>query len=148
MFVHRLGCDMADRFAAVAPVAGTLAKGFNCAPDASASTSIMHLYPGMDKILPPDGSEGSSGYFVVPVEAMMDAWASTASQGCEETETPYPTSRDGERGLACRQRANCATGAQVVACSWEGNHDSALDILYYLGNDVIWDFFGQNGAPK
>lgn len=52
MFAHRLGYDMADRFAAIAPVAGTLAKDFNCAPDGSASISIMHLHGGRAAVIP------------------------------------------------------------------------------------------------
>jgi len=38
MFVKRLGYDLPDRFAAIAPVAGTIAKGFNCAPGSERST--------------------------------------------------------------------------------------------------------------
>ena len=51
---------------------------------------------------------------------MIDAWAGAESQGCDDSETPYPTSMDGKSGLACAQRANCATGAEVISCSWEG----------------------------
>jgi polyhydroxybutyrate depolymerase len=133
MFVHRLGCDVADRFADVAPVAGTLAKGFNCAPGASASLSIMHLYPDHDGLEPADGSEGTNGHFFVPVDDVMDAWAGRASQGCDDIETPYPTSMDGARELGCTQRANCATGAEVVSCSWAGDHSSSSGIMFPLG---------------
>jgi polyhydroxybutyrate depolymerase len=144
MFVHRLGCDMPDRFAAIAPVAGTLAKGFNCSPGTSASVSIMHLHGDRDGLVPADGSEGTDGHFFVPVDDVMDAWASSASQGCDEIETPYPTSMDGERGLECTQRANCATGAEVVSCSWAGDHSSSSGIHVPFGNDVIWEFFSKN----
>jgi len=144
MFVHRLGCDMADRFAAIAPVAGTLAKGFNCAPDGSASISIMHLHGEHDTLIPADGSEGRDGGYFVPVDDVMDAWAGAASQDCDDIETPYPTSMDGTRELACVQRANCATGADVVSCSWAGDHASSMAISFPFGNNVIWEFFDEN----
>jgi polyhydroxybutyrate depolymerase len=120
MFVYRLGCDMADRFAVIAPVVGTLARGFNCAPGTSTPLSIMHIYGSVDVNVPVDGSESSEGYFYVPLDDVMDAWASAASQGCDDIETPYPTSGDGTMQWECAQRANCATGSEVVSCSYMG----------------------------
>jgi polyhydroxybutyrate depolymerase len=148
MFVHRLGCDMADRFAAIAPVAGTHAKGFNCAPDRLSPISLMHSHGSVDLVFPPDGSEGRDGQFIVPVDDVMDAWASAESQGCEYSETPYPTSGDGTRQWECTQRANCATGAKVVSCSWEGNHLSFANNYATFMNDVIWEFFSENSKQR
>jgi polyhydroxybutyrate depolymerase len=147
-FVHRLGCDMADRFAAIAPVGETLAKGFNCAPGTSTPISIMHLYGDRDRLIPADGSESTGGFSVVPVDDMIDAWASAESQGCDDSETPYPTSMDGNTGLACEQRANCATGAEVVSCSWEGDHHSSTQIGGVFGTKVIWEFFSKNSKQS
>ena len=144
MFVHRLGCDMADRFAAIAPVAGTLAKGFNCAPGTADPISIMHIYGSNDRQVPADGSEGRDGHFFVPVDDVMDAWVSTESQGCDDTEIPYPTLGDGARQFQCIQHANCATGAEVVSCSFAGDHMSSLTIFKTFGNDVVWKFFDKN----
>jgi polyhydroxybutyrate depolymerase len=148
MFTHRLGCDMADRFAAIAPVAGTLAKGFNCAPDTSTAISLMHSYGSIDLVYPPDGSETTAGYFLVPVNDVIDAWASAESQGCDDSETPYPTSGDGTRQWECVQRANCVTGAEVVSCSWEGDHNSSLNVYAQFVNDVIWEFFSENSKQR
>ena len=148
MFAHRLGYDRADRFAAIAPVAGTLSRGFNCAPGAPNPISIMHLHGDRDKSNPKDGSEGASGHFFVPVDDVMDAWAGAESQGCDDSETPYQTSMDGTMGLACEQRANCATGAEVVSCSWEGDHHSATQIGGVFGTKVIWEFFSKNSKQR
>ena len=147
-FVHRLGCDRAERFAAIAPVSGMLSRGFNCAPDRSNPVSIMHLHGDRDMDIPTDGSEGVAGHLVVPVDDMIDAWASAGSQGCDDSETPYATSRDGRSGLACVQRANCATGAEVVFCSWDGDNWSATQIGPQFGTEVIWEFFGKNSKQR
>jgi polyhydroxybutyrate depolymerase len=148
MFVHRLGCNMADRFAAIAPVAGMPAKGFRCAPDGSATISIMHLNPDKDGAYPADGSESAEGWFYVPVADVIDAWASAASQGCDDIETPYPTSKDGTEELVCAQRANCATGAEVVSCSWAGDHRSVVGSYILFANDVVWEFLAKNTKPR
>jgi polyhydroxybutyrate depolymerase len=39
---QRLGCDLADRIVAIAPVAGTLGAGVSCQPDQPVSVLEMH----------------------------------------------------------------------------------------------------------
>ena len=148
MFVHRLGCDMADRFAAIAPVAGTPAKGFRCLPSASAPISIMHLHGDQDGSYPADGSESTVGWFYVPVADIIDAWAGAESQDCEDATAAYPTSMDGTMDLECAQRPNCATGAEVVSCTWAGDHHSYVGMTIQFGNDVIWEFFNKNSKQR
>ena len=114
MFVHRLGCDMPDRFAAIAPVGGTLARGFNCAPDTSMSLSLMNIYGRRDRYVSQDGTMSSDGYYYTSAEDVVSKWASPSSQDCEATPTPYEASENGTLGLVCTQRDNCSTGAEVV----------------------------------
>jgi polyhydroxybutyrate depolymerase len=147
MFVHRLGCNMPDRFAAIAPVGGILMKGFSCAPSPAAPVSVIHLHGSLDRVVPTDGSEGSGNHYFDPLDVVIDKWASEESQGCDSGETPYPTSKDGTRDLECAQRANCSTGAEVVSCSWAGDHMSSLGIGPLFGNTVIWEFFSTNPKP-
>ena len=73
MLTHRLGCDMADRFAAIAPVTGIPAKGFSCAPGGSSSTYIMQLHGNRDEYYPADGSKSEGSWFYVPVDDLIDA---------------------------------------------------------------------------
>jgi polyhydroxybutyrate depolymerase len=145
MFVHRLGCDLPDRFAAIAPVAGTIAKGFNCAPGPSPKISMINIYGTKDRTVPFDGSPAEDGFMYTPTSQVMKAWAGPDSQGCENEDSPYPTSRDGAQGLSCVQRANCATGAEVVDCAWEGGHDWPHQGDDQFGTDVIWEFLAKNG---
>jgi polyhydroxybutyrate depolymerase len=141
MFTHRLGCDLANRFAAIAPVAGSLARGFNCAPDSAHPTSIMQIHGRQDDYVDVTGKESSDGYFYTAMEDVMSLWASKESQSCASEVTAYPTIADGVSGFSCTQHADCKTGAQVVSCWWDAGHDWPT-----FGNDVVWDFFLRN--PK
>jgi beta-galactosidase len=145
MFVHRLGCDLPDRFAAIAPVAGTIAKGFNCAPGPSPKISMINIYATRDTTVPFDGTPASDGFMYTPTSQVLNAWASTESQGCDAGDSSYPTSRDGVQSLECVQRANCTTGAELVDCAWDGGHDWPRKADDQFGIDVIWEFFRKNG---
>jgi len=147
MFVHRLGCERPDRFAAIAPVGGTLARGFNCAPGRSTPLSILNIYGSRDDYVSQRGGASSDGYYYTSAEELIRRWASAASQGCDPASTPYPTSLDGTLDLSCVQRDNCATGAEVVHCTWDGSHDWPRAGTVDLANEVIWEFFSRHARP-
>ena len=71
MFVHRLGCDLSDRFAAIAPVAGTIARGFNCAPGGAAKSWMMNFYGTNDTTVRFAGSPASDGFMYTPASQVM-----------------------------------------------------------------------------
>jgi len=145
MFAHRLGCDLSDRFAAIAPVAGTIAKGFNCSPPATQKISMINFYGTRDGVVRFDGSPSDDGFLYTPTSEVMAAWAGPASQHCNSEDSPYPTSKDGIQGFRCVQRANCTTGAEVVDCSWDGGHDWPHRGDDQFVVDVIWEVFARNG---
>jgi len=144
MFVQRLGCDLPDRFAAIAPVAGTLARGFNCAPGPSTPISIMNFQGSRDRAVPEDGTTSSDGYYYTPAEDVLGLWAQEESQGCAAGDSGYPTSADGTLELACVQRDHCESGAEVVSCIWTGEHTWPRDGADEFGNRVIWEFFSKH----
>ncbi len=146
MFVHRLGCDLPGRFAAIAPVAGTLAKGFNCAPGPETPMSMMNIYATADDTVPFDGTPASDGFFYTPTADVMDLWASVESQGCSNSTSSYPTSLDGVKGFRCIQRTGCATGVELVDCAWDGGHDWPRDGETEFASKVIWEFFANKTA--
>jgi polyhydroxybutyrate depolymerase len=145
MFVHRLGCDLPDRFAAIAPVAGTIARGFNCAPPPSPKISMIDIYGTRDTAVPFVGSASADGFLYTPTSQVMAAWAGPDSQHCSSEESPYTTSKDGMQGFRCVQRAGCATGAEVVDCAWDGGHDWPHEGKDQFAIGVIWQFFERNG---
>ncbi len=140
MFVHRLGCDMAERFAAIAPVGGTLARGFNCAP--GVPLAMINIYGTRDEYVSQKGVVSTDGYYYTSAEDVLGKWAE--AQECDPATTAYPTSRDGTLDLACIQHDHCATGAEVVHCVWDGAHEwpEAEDLAF--GNQIIWDFFSKH----
>ncbi len=150
IFVHRLGCEMAERFAAIAPVAGTLARGFNCAP--STPLAMMNIYGTRDDYVSQKGVESTDGYYYTSSVDVLSRWAE--AQGCDAETTAYPTSRDGVRGLACIQHDGCASGAEVVHCTWDGAHEWPAIVSEGgaesdssdpdFGNQVIWEFFARH----
>ena len=141
MFTHRLGCDLANRFAAIAPVSGTLARGFNCAPESTDQISIMNIHGRQDDYVDVTGKESSDGYFYTNIDDVMSLWAGDQSQSCDSEVTVYTTIADGVNGMSCTQHADCETGAEVVSCWWDAGHDWPT-----YGSDLIWDFFIKN--PK
>jgi polyhydroxybutyrate depolymerase len=145
MFVHRLGCNLSDRFAAIAPVGGTLARGFNCAPGPSPKISMINFYGTRDTVVRFDGTPSEDGFLYTPTSQVMAAWAGPESQRCSSEDSPYPTPKDGMQGFRCVQRANCATGAEVVDCAWDGGHEWPNQGGDNFAIDVIWEFFEKNG---
>lgn len=142
MFVHRLGCEMPERFAAIAPVGGTLARGFGCAP--RAPLAMLNITGSEDVDVSQRGGVSSDGYYYESAEAVMAAWAGPASQGCDASAGPHATPWDGVLGLRCIERDHCTSGAEVVHCSWAGGHAWPAAAGRPLGNDVIWEFFSRH----
>ncbi len=148
MFVQRLGCNLGHRFAAVAAVSGTLARGYACAAPRLQPVSVMNIYGREDTIVPQDGALSSDGYFYTSVDDTVALWASPLSQSCEARATPYPTPHDGVRGVRCEQYASCRSGAQVVSCGWDAGHVwPSVKKSPDFGNDLIWNFFRGHTSP-
>jgi len=145
MLVHRLGCDLSDRFAAIAPISGTIAKGFSCAPGGDPPISMFNIYGTGDRVVPFDGSPANDGFLYTAASRVIAEWAGPGSQQCDSVDTRYPTSMDGVQGLACVQRANCVTGAEVVTCGRDGDHYWPRKGEDEVAMDVIWEFFRKNG---
>ena len=148
MFVHRLGCAMPERFAAIAPVSGTLARGFNCAPEKSTPLSMMNIYGSRDDYVALDGTMSSDGYYYTSARDVTNKWASSESQSCDPEPTTFQTSKDGTLSLACTQHASCSTGAEVVNCTWDGAHNWPKDEAHDFGNEIIWEFFSRHSRAK
>jgi polyhydroxybutyrate depolymerase len=132
---HRLGCEAADAFAAIAPVAGVLGIPFDdCTP--SRPVPVMHFHGTTDAIVPYDGS-AITGF--PSVEDTMAVWADR--DGC----TGEPTETFNMGNSTCMTFTTCEGGAEVTTCTvegfghwWPGAPGQASNID---ATDAMWEFF-------
>lgn len=153
MMSHRLACEAADVFRAVASVAGTDAA-LACAP--SRPVSVLHIHARDDTHVLFNGGAGQDAFRdiskvtdFVSVSETIARWVKR--EQCE----PMPKRVVDRPGAFCEAYAGCAGGATVQLCvtedgghSWPGARSvqrgkagasKALD-----ANEVIWEFFRAN----
>lgn len=146
MMSYRLACD-STRFAAVAPVAGTL-MGDCPAPK---PVSLLHIHGLADDNVPFDGRPGT-GFAKVdgpPVPTSIDAWRAPCAAPAETTAGPVTTAK-----------ATCPDGREVTLITtagaghqWPGGESKPV-LEKAMGIDppsaaldataTIWDFFADH----
>jgi polyhydroxybutyrate depolymerase len=148
MMTHRLGIELSSRFAAIAPVAGTL-FGDEKIPEHSVSAIMLN---GMlDKSVPyqggPPGGRFTGAWDGTPAMPALEQAAFWASvDGC--TDSPVKD----DHGAFTLWQYHCPSGRAVVLYlvddnrhawpggqkgSWLGDRPSST----FNGTDVIWGFF-------
>jgi polyhydroxybutyrate depolymerase len=157
MLTQRLACEMADRIAAIAPVAGVLAVD-SCRP--SRPVPVLEFHGTADQCVPYKGGPGKvpgTGTFI-PVATSVEGWVKRDACPAEGRES-Y---RKGN--VTCKTWGPCGGGAEVTFCTIEGGgHAWPGGATYpsarYCGgvqthdisaNDTMWDFFQRHplkGAP-
>jgi polyhydroxybutyrate depolymerase len=136
---HRIGCELADRVAAVAPVAGVNGMA-TCAP--ARPMPVMHFHGTADTLVPYNGSS-TLGFIAVP-----DSFAQWAARDmC--TGDPVETFRNGDSHCSTYQQ--CAGGADVTLCTvdngghtWPGGTPVptlGATTTYLSATDAMWTFF-------
>jgi polyhydroxybutyrate depolymerase len=166
---HRLGCEAADLFAAVAPVAFSIAEDFPCTP--SHPISSMMFQSVEDWLVPFEGGTLGSSLpaAVLPLfqrlfedseEAMnFDTRVYSAQQTFEVWGAANQC--DGivintlQRGSSyCEQYSDCAETAVVGRCVVHGNSQPLGGHLAYTNDDevpvadMIWEFFEADYQRK
>ncbi|MGZ3438986.1 MAG: extracellular catalytic domain type 1 short-chain-length polyhydroxyalkanoate depolymerase [Polyangia bacterium] len=142
---HRIGCELADRFGAIAPVAGVVGVA-TCTP--SRPMPVIHFHGTADTLVPYDGST-SNGFGSVP-----DTFAGWGTRdAC--TDTPSVTFMMGD--VTCNSYLHCGGGAQVTLCTVQnGGHTwpgglPVPSLGYTTTNisatDAMWSFFQAHPLP-
>jgi polyhydroxybutyrate depolymerase len=142
---HRIGCELADRVAAVAPVAGVLGVD-TCTP--SRAMPVMHFHGTADPLVPWDGS-AALGF--ISVADSFAGWAQRV--GC--TGAPVQTYAHGD--ASCSTYSQCSGGADVTLCkvdggghTWPGGTPvptlgpTSTDLS---ATDAMWTFFAAHPLP-
>lgn len=142
---HRLACEMSNRIAAIAPVAGVLGVA-SCTP--VRPMSVFQFHGTLDGLVPYLGNPGL-GY--PSVSQTMNGWATRS--GC--TTTARETSNKG--AVRCVTYDNCKDGAEVSLCTvtggghtWPGGMPVpvlGITTTDIVATDAMWDFFAKHPLP-
>jgi polyhydroxybutyrate depolymerase len=165
MMSQRLGCELAGRLAAIAPVAGTMPQALapTCKP-ARALPVLMVL--GMDDpLVPYAGGEVHFGRRqlgrVLSAADTVDFWVrqDRCAASPERADEPDRDPRDGTR-VRREAYSGCRDGADIVLYSVEGGGHAWPGGEQYLpavivgrssrdidATEIIWDFFRRHVAP-
>lgn len=139
---NTLGCQAADTFAGIAPVADPLDIGLpTCKPSQPLAVLGFHGYD--DDPVPYNGGRGSGPMLPTPFPSIPDtlkAWAKIMQCTGEPELIPI-------QGMSkCEIYRDCGADAQVGYCSLSGGHNlysqSVLDIA-----DYAWKFLEQFSMP-
>jgi polyhydroxybutyrate depolymerase len=139
---HKIACELSDRIAAIAPVAGTLISP--CEP--SEPVSVMHFHGTSDALVSYEGYVGFAG-----VDDTIDVWRDKNNCSGDRTEV-Y------EQGdVVCHQWAGCDQGTVVQRCRIDGGGHQwpggfTIPGLGYNTDDIhaseaMWDFFKAHPKP-
>lgn len=171
MMTLRLGCNISDRFAAIAPIIGQLAPGYVCGPETD--LPMMHLFGSEDDTVRYDGEPAGDGFIYTTAAETAKVWA--AAMACETGPVKWENNISNKAGLICTAYSDCRKeGHEVVSCmDPDGTHkwpeqgvadmpatcvtveqyDSMPDQTrceppssdyVHLGMDLVWDFMSRH----
>ncbi len=149
---HRLGCEAADLFAAIAPVAGTL----NFSPcEPSSPISVLMFHGTADQHLPYEGGVGAkslAGVDFASVGESADFW--TTFNGCNaQPQTESFADIRHETWSGCQEEA--AVELYTIlggGHAWPGGNSSGRPgadqpTQTLSASQVIWEFFAAHPKP-
>lgn len=161
LFAERLGCDMADRIAAIAPVAGTMPAELEAGCRPVRPVAALHINGTADPIMPFDGGavadfggRGEGGQ-VLSAARTADFWA--RANGCRDAAVtqalpvaaPFDRTRVRRKDYAGCPAAGVVTQLTVVGGghTWPGGPQYARPLIVGLASRqvdasaLIADFF-------
>ena len=146
---HRLGCELADRFAAIAPVAGVMnIEASACTP--TRSVPVLDFHGTDDWVVPYDGTLFGSAVFT-SVPATIAKWRMLDGCGPESAPTVH--------GDTTCVTSSCKARGEVTLCTvtdgghaWPGSASDDPSNVGYATRDVrasamIYDFFAAHPMP-
>lgn len=157
-FTARLGCEMADRLAAIAPVAGGYDPLKRCKP--ARPLPLLEIHGTDDDVVPYEGTgehrTGSDSGFL-SVSGFLSQWTQLdGCRGAPKVSTPRP-------GVTHQTWSPCAGGSVVehlklegTEHGWPGSHWSeagknpspAHDPTGLDSAEAVWDFLSRFRLPS
>jgi polyhydroxybutyrate depolymerase len=162
----RMGCDMADRVAAVAPVGASLPKTMICLP--ARPVSALFLSGTEDPIVPYGGGTYKPGQFhVLSAEDSAKTWAKFDRCDEKPAQAKVQPLQKGEKESKTFTFSDCHDNAQVVLYAVKDGGNTWPGGQQYMSekevgktsnalnaNETIWSFLStkkiadDSGAPK
>lgn len=163
IFSQRLGCELANKLAAIAPVAGTMPEKLapNCKP--ARPLAVLMIHGTEDPLVPWQGGAvvNDRRGTVLSVPDTVKKWVTF--DGCNATPiTNLQPDNDPQDGTRVRREAynGCKAGSAVILYAVEGGGHSWPGGMKYLpelatgktsrdinASDIIWDFFVKHPLP-
>jgi polyhydroxybutyrate depolymerase len=149
---ERIGCNLADRVAAIAPVGAAFPKTMICLPERAVPT--LFISGTDDPIVPYDSGTYKQGHFhVLSAEDSAKTWAKYDRCGEKPAQAKIQAPAKGEKDTKTLTYAGCQDNSEVVLYSvknggntWPGGeqYTSEKEIGKTSGainaNDSIWSF--------
>jgi polyhydroxybutyrate depolymerase len=142
---NRMGCEMADVVAAIAPVSGGYFRAQRCDP--SRPVPVIAFHGTADRVLPYEGQ----GQLLLPVRDWAANWA--AHNGCGAS----PTISFQHGQVTGVTWGGCRAGADVMLYTIDGGGHTWPGSKMALGlglttqdisaTDAIWEFFAAHPKP-
>jgi polyhydroxybutyrate depolymerase len=153
-----LGCHMAERLAAIAPVGAAMPKSLSCIP--ARTLPVLMINGTSDPVVPYKGGSGSSGsYATLSAEESARNWAKL--NNCEakpQRSTLAPREEKGKKTDV--ESYPCAPGVEVALYSvkdggntWPGSpqyvpeSEAGKTSKDLDANEAIWKFFSAHALP-
>ncbi len=163
---HRLGCELSDEVAAIAPIGGAmqLTVSHECAPERA--VPVLHVHGSEDPCWRFEGGVpecsswivGQPGKEHVPVRRSMDEWAAINSCEGEPVETSLPdTTEDGTTSVlltwpgcdADTELLRIDGGGHTWPRGWQYlSEDTIGRVPQDWGNDLLLDWFEAHPMPQ
>lgn len=156
LMTNRLGCELANRLAAIATVAPAAIPS-DCHP--ARLLPVMDIHGTADTCNPYEGGPPTNplcrkvSYTRMSPAAVRQAWL-TLNRCAPESDITYQAGN-----ATCWRHAQCAPGAEVVFCrvegmghAWPSGFQSKLlgiaPVSHDISTDQLWDFFRQHALPE
>lgn len=159
MMAHRLGCEMSDRIAAIAPVSGGLQNidetgkvYFDCLPakpvsilEINGKADLGYRLQGVDTCAPYEGGfttlDSSETPYRRSIEASFNQWKT--ANGCSSVSS-RKTIGSGSGRFECTQYSACANGSAASLCTipngahwWPGAASFPASVALACGRGVV-----------
>ncbi len=142
---NRLACQLTDRVAAVAGVAGTVGDGYTCSPTAPIPMCHFHGTYDTNVGYGVDAGGTQDNTFGLNVTDWISYWNSNNGCGNVTLEGQFPDTEDDGYIIDYVEYGGCTNGSRVVHYKvhgadhvWLPDNSSGNDIFYVV---EIWKFF-------